>query len=223
MKELISLYVNGENYELAVSPNDTLLDVLRLELRLTGTKKGCDEGDCGACTVLLNGEAIYTADVHPKGMLHGRILGSTVAHGIIKKIDTSKAEALPGVIVVVTGKEAPDRRYGYIEDRHVICKERVRYIHDPVAAVAAVTPQIAEEALSLIDVEYEELPDVFNSEAAFLEDCPVILHDDLPGYKRKPVPLLIYRFMPERPNVFIHRKIRHGDVDEAFEKADYIS
>ena len=160
----------------------------------------------------VTGAAIYTSDVQPKGMLYGRMLGSSIAHGIIKRIDTSKAEALPGVKAVVTGADAPDIRTGYIEDRHVLCKKKVRYVGDPVAAVAAISPQIAEKALSLIEVEYEELNAVFDPVEAYQEDCPVVIHEGLPNYKTKFVPLLIYRLKPGHKNVFIHRKIRQGDV-----------
>lgn len=170
----------------------------------------------------VTGSAMYTADIHPRGMLYGRILGSTVAHGIIKSIDISADEALPGVVTIVTGKDAPDARYGYIEDRHVICKNRVRHVEDPVAAVAAITPEIAEEALRLIKVEYEELPAVLDAVEAYQPDCPVVIHEDLEDYNRRPVPLMTYRFVLDRKNVFIHRKVRHGDIEEGFAKADFI-
>ena len=69
----------------------------------------------------VTGAANYTPDFMPKGMLYGRMLGSPIAHGIIKKIDTSKAEALPGVFAVCTGKDAPEKRTGYIEDGCCCC------------------------------------------------------------------------------------------------------
>lgn len=168
------------------------------------------------------GTANYTVDFYPKGMLYGKMLGSTIAHGYIKRIDTSKAEALPGVIAVCTGKDAPDKRTGYIEDRHILCRHKVRFVGDPVAAVAAITPEIADKALDLIEVEYEQIPAVFDAEEAFAENCPVVVHENLPGYETKEVPGLIYRFVESRPNVFIHRKIRHGDVEEGFKEADFI-
>lgn len=168
------------------------------------------------------GRAIYTPDVKPDGMLYGRMLGSTVAHGIIKRIDTSKAEALPGVKAVVTGKDAPEARTGYIKDRHVLCKHKVRYLGDPVAAVAAITPEIAQQALELIEVEYEELPVILDVKEAFAKDCPVVLHEDLEHYETTPVPLLIYRLDPEHKNAFIHRQIRHGDIGTGFEEADVV-
>ena len=170
----------------------------------------------------VTGSAMYAPDFKPDGMLYGRMLGSTVAHGYIKKIDTSKAEALPGVMAVVTGKDAPETRTGYIQDRHVLCKHKVRYYGDPVAAVAATTPEIAQEALDLIEVEYEELPIVLDPVEAWQKDCKVVIHEDLEKYERTPVPLMKYRFDPERKNVFIHRQIRHGDIEKGFEEADVI-
>lgn len=170
----------------------------------------------------VTGRAMYAADVQPKGLTYGRLLGSPIAHGIIKSIDTSEAEKLEGVVAVVTGADAPDMRTGYIEDRHVICKKKVRYVGDPIAAVAAVTPEIAEEALDLIKVEYEELPAVLDPIEAFQTDCPVVIHEDLPNYKTKPVPLLTYRLEPDHKNVFIHRKIRHGNIEEGFAEADFV-
>lgn len=167
------------------------------------------------------GAAVFTPDIKPDGMLYGRMLGSRVAHGIIKSIDTSKAEALPGVKAVITGKDVPENRMGYIQDRHVLCKKRVRYIGDPVAAVAATTPEIAEQALELIEIEYEELPIILNEYDGFNEN-ENLLHEDLPSYNTTPVPLLIYRLDEEHKNAFIHRQIRHGNIEEGFEEADVI-
>ena len=91
-----------------------------------------------------------------------------------------------------------------------------------VAAVAAVSPEIADKALELIDVEYEELPAIFDAEQSFEPDCPVIIHKDLGSYVKKNVPNLYYRFDPSHPNVFIHRQLYKGDVQTGFEEADYI-
>lgn len=170
----------------------------------------------------VTGNAVYTPDVHPRGMLYGKLLGSPIAHGIIKRIDTSKAEALEGVHAVCTGKDAPDTRTGYIEDRHILCRKYVRYVGDPVAAVAAETPELAELALSLIEVEYEELPAIFTVEESFPSDSPVIIHKDLKSYAKKPVPNLYYSFDDAHPNAFIHKKIRKGDVEKGFAEADFI-
>lgn len=312
-----TLLVNGQKHTVAFDDGETLLDVLRERLHLTGTKKGCNLGDCGACTVLVDGRpmnsclllardigskaittveglatngkltaiqeafvhegaiqcgyctpgavisatallnenpnptlddiktalagnlcrctgyrgilravqryqqykdsttpvakehdpsdsefssvsvsiprvdaadkvtgrAIYTADIQLPGMIHGRILGSPIAHGIIKRIDTSKAKALEGVLAVITGADVPDTQYGVSPsryDEHVLAKNRVRYVGDEVAAVAAIDEKTAERACALIEVEYEELPVVLDPFAAMAEGAPQ-LHE---RYKR---------------------------------------
>ena len=109
------------------------------------------------------GTAQFTDDITFPGMLHGRILRSPFAHAKILHIDTSKAEKLPGVKGVVTGEDIPDRLYGIVpkaRDEYALAKDKVRYIGDDVAAVCAIDPEIAEEAIELIKVDYEELPAV---------------------------------------------------------------
>ena len=304
-----TLRVNGHEYAVAFDEGETLLDVLRERLHLTGTKKGCNLGDCGACTVLVDGRpmnsclllgrdmegraittveglatngkltpiqeafvhegaiqcgyctpgavisatallnenpnptpdeiktalagnlcrctgytgilravqrwqeyqnretpiarapanenshfssvsdsiprvdavdkvtgrALYTADILLPGMIHARILGSPIAHGTIKRIDTSKALALDGVLAIITGADVPDTTYGVSPsryDEHVLAKDRVRYVGDEVAAVAAIDERTAERACALIEVEYDELPAVFDVADAIAEGAP---------------------------------------------------
>src|SRR5438105_3594219 len=111
----------------------------------------------------LTGAAKYAADIVRPGMLWARVLRSPVPHARIVAIDTSRAQALPGVHVVLTGQDLPDYRVGRsMRDMPVLAQDKVRFIGEKVAAVAAVDRETAEEALGLIDVEYEELPAVFD-------------------------------------------------------------
>ncbi len=342
----ISLHVNGIRHSVAVETGATLLDLLRDGLELTGTKEGCGQGDCGACTVIADGRALnaclalavemdgakittieglaeegdlhplqksfvkhgalqcgyctpgvlmaskalidrnaepsddeikealsgnlcrcaaypriikairereqfadlrldtkplenderdqerdlavvshgvtrydapdkvtgrakYTADIHLPGMIYGKILGSTVAHGLIKKIDVSKARELPGVLAVLTGADVTDTLYGVSParyDEHILAKERVRYVGDEVAAVAAIDERTAEQALELIEVEYEELPAVFDANEAMKDGAPLI-HPENPRYAN---------------NINTKVNWHFGDVEKGFEEADHI-
>jgi len=124
-------------------------------LRIIGTPQRKIEG-----LAKSSGRAIYTDDIQLPGMLHGKILRSPHPHAEILGIDTTKAEALPGVHAVMTGKDLPTK-YGIIPwtpDEYPLCLDRVRYIGDGVAAVAAVDEDTALAALDLIEVEYRELP-----------------------------------------------------------------
>ncbi|MCK4341384.1 MAG: molybdopterin-dependent oxidoreductase [Phycisphaerae bacterium] len=362
------LTINGNTHTVAVEPSDTLLDVLRDKLHLTGTKKGCNVGDCGACSVLVDGEAMnsclllaaemeskaittieglacvtsgddgaaqltplqkafvheggiqcgfctpgmvisatallnknpdpsteeikealsgnlcrctgytgilravqnwkkysdngtsakandqqhngtnsednesahsnrqssivnrqshttvgisiprvdaadkvtgraqYTADIVLPNMIHGKILGSAVAHGKLKRVDVSKAKALEGVLAVLTGADVTDTMYGVSParyDEHVLAKEKVRHVGDPVAAVAAIDEKTAEKALTLIEVEYEELPVILDPLAAVADGAPLI-HG---RYKN---------------NINTHVEQNFGDVEKGFAESHYV-
>ena len=126
----------------------------------------------------VTGKAVYTVDVELPGMAHGKILRSPYAHARIKRIDARKAEALPGVYAVITRDD--QRGLGMFgaayKDQTIVAIDKVRYVGDPVAAVAAVDEATAEEALNLIDVEYDELPAVTSIEEALAPDAPLV-HD----------------------------------------------
>jgi 4-hydroxybenzoyl-CoA reductase alpha subunit len=157
----------------------------------------------------VTGTARYTFDLTMPNMLYGKILRSPYPHARICSIDTSKAEALVGVKCVVTGKDTIGmkqgiwRRFPELCDEEILCREKVRYIGDPVAAVAAIDENIAEEALNLIDVEYEPLQAVFDPMDAIKDGAPQ-LHDGV------------------EMNINNTRHIEWGNVDEAFEKCDHI-
>jgi 4-hydroxybenzoyl-CoA reductase subunit alpha len=142
-------------------------------------------------------------------MIHGKILTSPHAHAFIRRIDASKARALPGVLAVLTGADVPDRCYGVSparEDEHVLAKERVRYVGDEVAAVAAFDEETAERALRLIEVEYEPLPAVFDPEEAMAEGAPLI-HPENARFAR---------------NINTKVEWHFGDVEAGFAEADLV-
>ncbi|UCC48816.1 MAG: molybdopterin-dependent oxidoreductase, partial [Gemmatimonadota bacterium] len=329
MKRLVSFRVNGDLTQLAVRPEATLLAVLRNELGLTGTKEGCGTGDCGACTVLLDGQpvnaclvlalevegrsvetieglvdhpiqrafiahgaiqcgfctpgaimsakaliernprptraeaaralagnlcrctgyqkildavtgwenppavpaagehvvvgrrvpridardlvsgrAMFTDDIRLPGMLYGKILTSPHAHARVLHVDTSRAEALEGVKAVLTAADVPETFYGVSParyDEQVLAKDRVRYVGDEIAAVAAVDEQTCLNALELIDVEYEILPAVFDPFEAMQEGAPQ-LHDH-PRFKN---------------NINTRVEWHFGDVERGFAEADVV-
>src|SRR5579871_741007 len=132
------------------------------------------------------GTGKYTDDLCMPGMLIGKILHSTYPHARIRKIDTRRAEALDGVVAVVTGKDAPNP-YGILpvgHDEHALAIDKVRYVGDNVACVVAVSESIAETALELIDVEYEVLPSYFDPEESMKAQSDFI-HDNKPGNLEK--------------------------------------
>jgi len=157
----------------------------------------------------VTGAAWYTDDFQFPGMLHGVLLRSPLPHARILHVDASRARALPGVKAVITGAEAPQVRYGNwrlvpdSQDETPLAVDKVRFIGDEVAAVAAVDRETAEEALERIRVEYEELPGVFRVEDAVREGAPVI-HDGSPN------------------NISLTREIDYGDVERGFAEADLV-
>lgn len=170
---------------------------------------------------MLSGQALYGPDVRLPGMLWGKILRSPIPHGKILRVDLDKAKKLPGVKAVISAKDVPDRRYGYaIEDEHIFGVEKVRYVGEPVAAVAAVDEETAEEALSLIEVEYDELPAVFEAEDAIREGAPLV-HEDIGEFGARSVYLASFSPVPGS-NIIHQASHERGDVEAALRKADYL-
>ena len=153
----------------------------------------------------VTGELRYLTDLTAPGMLHGKVLRSQYPHAWILSIDTSKAKQIPGVRVVLTADDVPGLNLFGIAFPHqpVFCHDRVRYVGDALACVAADTEEIAEYALSLIEVVYEPLPVVDNPETA-LEAGTIMLH-------------------PEG-NLLHQTSLQHGDtnIDEAFETCAHV-
>jgi CO/xanthine dehydrogenase Mo-binding subunit len=163
----------------------------------------------------VTGTAVFAADFTLPGALHGAIFRSTEAHARIVSIDTRRAAALPGVRAVIAAPDVPDVRYGgALKDETVFAKDRVRYIGQPVAAVAATTRDAAAAALAAIDVRYEPLPAVFEAEAAMAPGAPLV-HPDWQTYTA--IPLL-----KRDGNVCNRARIIAGDVERGFEEADRI-
>jgi CO/xanthine dehydrogenase Mo-binding subunit len=163
----------------------------------------------------VSGAAQYTADLQLSGMLHGAVLGSPYPHARIVAIDVSAARALPGVRAVVSGADISRRRFGLmIRDETAFAIDRVRYAGDAVAAVAATEREIAREALSLIRVEYEELPAVLDPLEATMRDAPLV-HEELAQYERA-FP------MDWAGNVMAASRLSAGDVAAAWQRCDVI-
>jgi carbon-monoxide dehydrogenase large subunit len=165
----------------------------------------------------VTGGSIYTDDLKLPGMLHGKILRSKYPHARILNIDVSKAKRLAGVKAVITGKDIPPYLYGVtVKDKPVFAIDRVRYMGDEVAGVVAVDRDTAEDAIDLIEVEYEELPSVFDPVEAMKEGTPLI-HEKLREYECVP----IIRPIPNT-NICGYFKLRRGNMEAGFKQADTI-
>jgi len=152
----------------------------------------------------VTGQTLYPGDLAMPGMLHMKVLFARRPHARIKRLDVSKAEAAPGVVLVLTAKDVPVNEFGLIMfDAPVLVADTVRWIGEKVALVVAETEKQAARALELIEVDYEDLPVVSDPREAMKPGAPQ-LH---PGKEN---------------NVLVHYRIRKGDVDEAFKQADVI-
>ncbi len=152
----------------------------------------------------VTGRAQYIADLVLPGMLHGAVVRSPYPHARIRRIDVSKAERLPGVRAVITIEDTPKKKWGvFIKDQPPLAWEKVRYVGEEVAAVAAVDLDTAREATGLIEVEYEELPAVFDAEEAMAEGAPLV-HED------------------RGSNIAASIDVERGDATRAFDASDVI-
>ena len=163
----------------------------------------------------VTGRAVYAADVYLPGMLMCKILTSPRSHARIVSLDTAKAERLPGVRAVITGWDFPDRYFGSgaVKDRRIMARDEVFYIGEPVAAVAADDEITAQEALELIEVEYEDLEAIVNPLEAIKEGSTLV-HPDMPNFEG-------YGFAMGGNNCTLLDADR-GDVDQAFREADQV-
>src|SRR6266478_1113979 len=168
---------------------------------------------------------MYGADLAMPGMLWGKILRSPHAHARIRKIDTSKAAALPGVRAVMTAADFPDQKFEYIGPervavnfwhvtRNVMAREKALYEGHAIAAVAATSPAIAEEAVALIEVDYEVLPHAIDVDEAMKPDAP-LLFEDMITRGVEPAPT-------KPSNTSKRLEFSIGDIDAGFAQADVV-
>jgi CO/xanthine dehydrogenase Mo-binding subunit len=158
----------------------------------------------------VRGTLLYAPDWNLPGMIHGKVVRSDMAPAKIVRIDTSAAERLEGVVAVLTAADVPHNAIiehasgGLGEltvEQPVLARDRVRYVGEPVAVVAAVDPETAAEAADLVEVEYEPLPGVYRPEDALADGAPLV-HDE--------------------GNVLVNWHLERGDIDAAFEQADVV-
>jgi CO/xanthine dehydrogenase Mo-binding subunit len=162
------------------------------------------------------GSTVYTADVQLPGMLWGKCLRSPYAHARIARIEVAEAKKVRGVVAVLTGVDLPPHRVGLsLQDTPVLAQGKVRFIGEKVVALAAEDRDAADEALALIQVEYEELPAVFDPQKAIAPGAPLV-HEELPSYKgfKEPAESL--------PNVFALQNWSAGDIAKGFAEADRV-
>ncbi len=165
----------------------------------------------------VTGIASYTFDLDiAPNMLVCKFLMSPYAHARIISIDTSNAEKLPGVVAIVTGKDWPVRIGLYAGDRTILAFEKVLWVGQPVVAVAAENEEIAEKALELIKIDYEQLPVLIDPIKA-KETKTILIHDKMSEYEHSPA------FNPiAGTNIANHFKLRKGDIKKGFEEADFV-
>jgi CO/xanthine dehydrogenase Mo-binding subunit len=181
----------------------------------------------------ITGEAKYTFDIKLPNMLYARILRSPSAHAKIVKIDTSKAEKLSGVKAVITGKDTKGMKFAFVDTPHypcdqpVIAEDKVRFIGESVAAVAAVDMDTANEALDLIEIDYKPISAVFNPEESMKKGAPQIHDEQIPEPGRKcawqdwGVARAAKSYNPIN-NIGARVNLGYGDSEKGFAEADYI-
>lgn len=163
----------------------------------------------------VTGHAVYGVDVALPGMLHGAVVRSPHPHARVVSIDISAAEKAPGVKAIVTGKDFPHLFGAAIKDQPFLAIDRVRYVGDPVVAVAATSEREAQYARDLVKVVYEELPAVTDMRLALADDAPLV-HPDMHTYQRGG-----HEIVPHT-NVNTLYRYERGDVETAFAEADFV-
>ncbi|MGH7825564.1 MAG: xanthine dehydrogenase family protein molybdopterin-binding subunit [Candidatus Binatia bacterium] len=170
---------------------------------------------------IVTGNVVYSVDVSLPGMLHGKVVRSSIASGRVARIDVTHARALPGVAALITAADVPSTRFGYaITDEQIFATEKIRYSGEPLAAVAAVDEPTADEAARLVEVDCEEAPGVFDALEAMAENAPLV-HQDMASYKVNP--LLTRNWNPSPGTNILHQaEFSRGEVDRGFREADQV-
>ena len=163
----------------------------------------------------VTGSGRYTADLSLTGQLHAKLRYADHTHARIVSVDASRARALPGVLAVLTYEDVPDVLYGdLVQDRRLFARDYVRFEGDVVAAVAALTPEIAAEAAAAVEVEYEPLPALSDIEAALADDAPLV-HADWESYEGD-------EELGRHGNVLGYSTIVKGDADAGMAEAEVV-
>lgn len=164
----------------------------------------------------ITGAALYTGDLKFARLLHAAVVRSPYAHAKVKGVNVDKALKVPGVRAVATGREFPLHTGIYLKDQTVFATDRVRFVGDPVAAVAAETPEAAHEAAGLIEVDYEPLEPILDVLAGIEKGSPLV-HPDLGKYEVEP-----WITPKAGTNICNHLKVRKGDYEGALKKCAHV-
>src|SRR6185295_16849539 len=200
-------------WEAIVAARDFRKVAFMAEAKVVGTSVPRGEG-----SEKVSGRSVYAADVKLTGLLWAKILRSPHPHARIRSVDTTKAQQVPGVHAIITGADVKGYLIGkQIRDMPVLCWDKVRFVGDRVAAVAADSADAAEEAVHLIDVEYEPLPAVFDPIEAMAPSAPK-LHDDVTVYDGAPKQILA----TDLHNGLTRLSWNKGDIEQGFQAADLI-
>ena len=167
------------------------------------------------------GRATYTVDVALPGLLHAKLFRSPFPHAKIGWLDVSRARALPGVAAVLTAEDAPRKRFGFgVQDEELFARDKARYVGDVIAAVAASNEATADQALELIQCDYEMLPAALSVDVALRENAPLV-HEHLDSYRLNTV--LARDWHPVYGTNIAHQtSFSKGDIDRGFAEADEI-
>src|SRR5581483_8985527 len=166
--------------------------------------------------IKVTGQATYGADVILPGMLWCKFTGAAVPHAKLKRVDVTQARSMPGVKAVLTAQDLPNLLWGrMMKDMPILARDKVRFLGEPIAAVAADDPDLAEAAALAVEVEYEELPAIFDPREA-MQPGAVLIHDDIASYEAVPEPLA------SEPNTHSHMVWSKGDVEQGFKQADVV-